>query len=84
MVWEWDGRADSIVALAQHEVGICGPLYGERGCLMRLDGYDPWIEIVLDATQSAALANGASVELRCTCLASLEHTLRTRASRFRP
>ncbi|MBC7928503.1 MAG: sulfotransferase, partial [Bryobacteraceae bacterium] len=75
VIWAWDRRVDSIVSLAQNDVASCNSLCGESGCVLQLNGYDPWIVIVLDFTQSAALKDGAGFAMECSCSASVAFVL---------
>jgi hypothetical protein len=72
-VWTWDGHADSIAALPRNEIGTCGELSGETGCMLRLDGHAPWIDLEFDGAQSSSLVNGGVLELLCSYNATAEH-----------
>jgi hypothetical protein len=75
IIWAWDGRANSITALSHNEIASCTPLQGETGCTLQLPGFDPWIEIALEAERAAATVDGAFVLLRCTYSSSVEYLL---------
>lgn len=66
VIWEWDGRPDSIQALPHNQAVLCEDQPNESGCMMELVGADPWLEIDLDASQSDALSGGGSVLLDCS------------------
>lgn len=61
VVWDWDGRSESIQDLSRNQIQLCADPMSERGCLLQLDGDDPWIEIALDVSQSNALMDGGTI-----------------------
>jgi sulfotransferase family protein len=73
VIWAWDRCADSMARLPQNEIASCTSLPGESGCRLELPGYDSWIEIVLDQSQTAATREGATMVLQCTYSASLAY-----------
>jgi hypothetical protein len=75
VVWTWDGRLESIQNLSPHQIRLCARQPKDRGCMLQLDGDDPWLEVVLDASQSGALVRGATVVIECEYIPSLEYLL---------
>jgi len=75
IVWAMDSEPVLLASLNKHEIGVCQGLRGEKGCFLRLDSYDSWIELVLTASQSAAIEGGAVLDLECIYSSSLEHIL---------
>jgi hypothetical protein len=73
VIWAWDRCAGSMARLPQNEIASCTSLPGESGCRLELPGFDPWIEIVLDQSQTAATREGATMVLQCTYSASLAY-----------
>jgi chromosome segregation ATPase len=47
--------------------------------MLQLDGDDPWIEVGLGASQSAALMKGATVVVECEYIRPVEYLLQERA-----
>jgi hypothetical protein len=82
VIWAWDGLAKSIAALSNNEIVSCTPLQGETGCILQLPGFDPWLEIALDAERAEATVDGAFVVLRCTYSPSVEYSLFANAARI--
>ncbi len=75
VVWGWDGRPESIQSLFLNQIRICSRQPKDGGCMLRLHGDDPWLEVILDASQSAALAGGAAVVVECEYIPSWEYVL---------
>jgi hypothetical protein len=75
IVWTMDSEPDLLPSLHKHKIGLCQRLRGEKGCFLRLDSYDSWIELVLTPSQSAAIEGGAVLDFQCTYASSLEHML---------
>jgi hypothetical protein len=83
VIWAWDRCAGSMARLPQNEIASCTSLPGESGCRLELQGYDPWIEIVLDQSQTAATREGATMVLQCTYSASLAYAQFAHVGRIR-
>jgi len=79
VVWAWDGRLESMQNLSQHQIRFCERQPRDRGCMLQLDGDDPWLEVVLDAVQSAALAKGATVTVEAEYIPAVEHLVQENA-----
>jgi len=78
VVWVWDGRASSIAGFSKNEVASCTPLHGEAGCILQLQGFDPWLEIPLDAELGSATVDGAFVFVQCKYSSPFDYSLFTR------
>lgn len=83
VIWAWDRCAGSMARLPQNEIASCTSLPGESGCRLELPGYDPWIEIVLDQSQTAATREGATMVIQCTYSASLAYAQFEHVGRIR-
>jgi len=70
MVWRWDGSADSLQHLTSNQIEWCAGSRTERGCLLRLVGDDPWLEIQLAPAESAAVAGGACLTMNAIFLST--------------
>jgi hypothetical protein len=65
-VWVWDRHPDSIERLVRNQLSLFEEQIPGLGCMLRLEGTDPWVELVLDAAQASALQAGGAVDLECT------------------
>ncbi len=75
VIWKWDGLAASIAALSSNDIAVCTPLDGGTGCILRLAGRDPWVEIALSSEQTKATLEGVVVVVRCTYASPFEYAL---------
>jgi len=75
VVWAWDGRPASIQNLSLRQIRFCERQPTDRGCMLQLEGNGAWLEVVLDASQSAALVKGAAVVVQCEYIPSSEYLL---------
>jgi hypothetical protein len=67
-VWAWDGYSGSLQKLPSSQIAVLDTrVSGQKG-LVELQGDDPWIEVPLDPSQSAALHDGGAVAIECTYL----------------
>jgi hypothetical protein len=76
VVWAWDGRRESIETLPRNQIQFCSWDHLHRGCMVHLDGEDPWIELALDASQSAVMTNGGAVTVQGTYFSTSESLLK--------
>jgi len=79
VVWAWDGRPETIQDLSPYQITVCERQPKDGGCMLQLDGDDPWIEVGLGASQSAALMKGATVVVECEYIRPVEYLLQERA-----
>ena len=82
-VWVWDGIPESIGSLARNQIGYRPGWDSGSGCLLVLEGNDPWLEIPLSTAQSAALEHGGTLVVRAAALSSFEYLVLEQGSRLK-
>jgi hypothetical protein len=79
VVWKWNGLSRSLQDCVRNQIEVCGETPPPQGCLLRLHGDDPWIEIALDISQSIALAGGGTLAVACIYLSPEQALLSIRS-----
>jgi hypothetical protein len=83
ILWTMESQPDLLADLPKHDIGTYRSLPGEGGCILRLDSFDSWIELVLTAPHLPAIAGSLLLDLHCTYSSTLEHMLMSNAESMR-